>query len=253
MKVAALQLDIVWEDRKANYARVREYAENAAGQGVDLLVLPEMFSTGFSMNPAVTAEPEEGPTAAFLKQLARDFHLAVVGGLVLEGTGGKGRNSALVVDKTGEALATYTKTHLFSFMDEDKHHEPGNGPVLFELGGMRWACFICYDLRFPELFRLFADKCDGVMVIASWPAARQTHWDLLLPARAVENQHYIIGVNRVGAGGGLDYTGGSAIIDPLGGVLACGRSAESLLVADISANKVTAVRKSMPFLNDRKL
>ena len=123
---------------------------------------------------------------------------------------------------------------------------------MFELEDIGATCFICYDLRFPELFRAVVDECGLILVIASWPAARQSHWDLLLQARAVEGQCFIVGVNRVGEGGGHTFLGGSAVIDPIGRVLAHGGDKEVLLLADVDPGMVREVRSTMPFLKDRK-
>jgi len=125
--------------------------------------------------------------------------------------------------------------------------------VSFPLNDMEAACLICYDLRFPELFRSLADRCSLILIIASWPAPRQRHWDILLPARAVENQLYIVGVNRVGEGGGHLFTGGSAIIDPAGEMVAHGGDRENLVVGEINSQRVKKVRSDMPFLKDRKI
>ena len=250
MKVAALQFDIAWEQRKLNYKLVERYLREARDSGADLLVLPEMFATGFSLDPSMTAEDERGETVEFMRSAAGKHEIAIVGGVVLRTEGGRGRNTALVVDKQGELISSYAKTHLFSFMGEEKFHLPGDGPRPFEILGTRCACFICYDLRFPELFRLVADETDCLFVIASWPAARQRHWDVLLPARAVENQLYLVGVNRVGQGGGLDFTGGSAIYSPLGESLAQAGEAETIITAEIEPTRVQDVRKQMPFLQD---
>jgi len=252
MKIAALQFDIAWEERELNYKQVERYAREARERGADLLVLPEMFATGFSLQPAKTAEDAEGKTVQFMQNLAQRFEIAIVGGLVLQSGGGKGLNTALVVDPQGEIVSSYAKTHLFSFMEEEKFHQPGDGPRPFEIFGTKCACFICYDLRFPELFRLVAEEVECIFVIASWPSTRQRHWDVLLPARAVENQLYLVGVNRVGEGGGLAFTGGSAIYSPLGERLAHGGAEEKLLLADIESQTVDGVRRQMPFLADRK-
>ncbi|MCP4599678.1 MAG: carbon-nitrogen family hydrolase [Proteobacteria bacterium] len=252
MRVAALQFNIAWEDRGENFKRVLEHADEAAGDGADLLVLPEMFATGFSMNPSITAEVPDGETTEFIRSIARRHQIGVIGGLVLKGKHGRGRNVALAVNRDGRDLAVYTKSHLFSFLDENQHHEAGDGPVPFEFEDVRCACFVCYDLRFPELFRLTADTCDAVFVIASWPSARSRHWDILLPARAVENQQYVIGLNRIGTGGGHLFKGGSAIYSPLGAPLAQGKDREGLLIADIDPEEVAKVRESTPFLRDRR-
>lgn len=252
MKIAAIQMDLAWEDRAANFESARRWSDQAAAAGADLIVLPEMFATGFSMNPAVTAEEADGPTPGFLVSLARETGCAVVGGYVRRSPNGKGLNTALAVGADGAILAEYAKTHLIAILGEDAAHESGDGPASFTLGGARCACFVCYDLRFPELFRLVAAGHHLVLVIASWPNLRQRHWDILLQARAIENQLYVVGVNRVGHGGGLDFDGGSAIIDPLGEILAHGADREGLVVAEIDPAFVGQVRTELPFLRDRR-
>jgi len=252
LKVAGVQMDVAWEDRGANFEKVRKLGLRARDEGAGLLVLPEMFATGFSLNPAVTAEEPKGETPTFIGELARELGLAVVGGYVQKRRQGRGANVALAVDGRGAVLAEYAKTHLFSFMDEHLVHEAGAGPRSFTLDGVEITCFICYDLRFPELFRLVAAETRLVLVIASWPAARQRHWDLLLPARAVENQLYVVGVNRVGRGGGLDFAGGSAAYDPLGRQLSHAADAEGLILAEVDPAAVVDVRVAMPFLRDRR-
>ena len=218
----------------------------------ELLVLPEMFSTGFSMNTSVTAESLDGVTPTLLRTLARKLGLAMVGGFVLLREEGGPQNVSLAVDANGNDLALYAKIHQIGLLGEDQSYESGDWPVPFSLGALDACCFICYDLRFPELFRLVVDRCELIMIVASWPAVRQLHWDLLLRARAVEGQCFVLGVNRVGQGGDLNFVGGSAIIDPLGQVIAHGGDKEGLIVADIDPAKVAEVRSSMPFLKDRK-
>ncbi|MDD5307060.1 MAG: carbon-nitrogen family hydrolase [Deltaproteobacteria bacterium] len=252
MRVALAQIDVVTGDRAANHGTAERMADEARASGADLLVLPEMFATGFVMDPAATAEPLEGPTPALLRRLAREHRLAVVGGFAQQAAGGRARNVALAVDRDGRDLALYAKTHLFAFLNEHLHHEPGDAPAPFTLDGARMACFICYDLRFPELFRLVADECCVVIVIASWPRERQAHFDLLLRARALENQCFVLGVNRVGEGGGLPFAGGSVVVDPLGQAIASGGERAGLVVADVDLGRVDEVRRAMPFLADRR-
>jgi len=252
MKVAALQMDIAWHDRPANHVKARELAAQAKKRGADMVVLPEMFSTGFSMDTSITPEPLNGSTPTLLRSLARDLEMAVVGGFVLERKKAGPQNVSLAVDSYGNDLALYAKIHQIPILGEDAHYEPGHRPVPFDLQGFRAACLVCYDLRFPELFRALVDECDLILIIASWPTVRQAHWDILLQARAVENQCFVLGVNRVGEGGGNAFTGGSAIIDPAGKVLARGGDKEDLVIADIDPAKVVEVRSTMPFLKDRK-
>ncbi len=252
VRVAAAQMDLVWHDRRANYANARRLAEEAGHQGAGLFVLPEMFATGFSLDTSVTAEPLDGPTPNFLRTLARDLHMAVVAGFVLGRPGARPRNVALAVDRDGRDLALYAKMHLIAFLGENASYEPGERPVPFDLGAIRATSFICYDLRFPELFRAVVNACGLILVIASWPAPRQLHWDVLLQARAVECQSFIMGVNRVGEGGGYTFSGGSAVIDPLGQVIARAAAEETLLVADLDHAQIAQVRENFPFLRDRR-
>ncbi|MBW1799753.1 MAG: carbon-nitrogen family hydrolase [Deltaproteobacteria bacterium] len=252
MRVAAAQMDIAWHDREQNYTTARRMAGEAKGAGAALFVLPEMFSTGFSMASDFTAEPMNGPTPSFLRALAAETGMAVIGGFVLSGNEAGPQNVSLAVNERGDDLAIYAKIHQIALLGETDNYSPGLSPETFDLEGIRAACLICYDLRFPELFRSLADECGLVTVIASWPASRQGHWDLLLRARATENQNYVIGVNRVGDGGGLAFTGGSVVIDPLGEVLAKGNDTETLVIADIDPARVVEVRTQFPFLKDRK-
>jgi predicted amidohydrolase len=251
-RLAALQLDIVWMDRAANYEKVRRFARTARAEGADLLVLPEMFATGYSTEVAFTAEDEDGPTPDFLRTLARELDLALLAGLVLRAPDGRGLNVSMAVDRGGRVQAVYAKTHLFTYAGEDRVHAPGPGPLVYDAGELRVAPLVCYDLRFPELFREVAEATDLYALIASWPHNRQRHWDLLLPARAVENQAYIVGVNRCGEGGGLLYKGGSAIYSPWGERIAHAGEGEGLISAEVDATVVEHLRARLPFLKDRR-
>ncbi len=252
MKTAAFQMDILWESRKENFKKVTQFAQTAANTGAELLVLPEMFSTGFSMDTEKTSESINGETPNFMRETAAKCKTAIIGGFVLQDENKQSFNCALAVDQNGNDLALYSKTYLFSHMNEDKHHSKGNGPVVFEYQNMKCACFICYDLRFPELFRSVCRKIDAAFIIASWPASRSLHWQILLKARAIENQIFVVGVNRTGTGNGLLFSGGSAIIDPLGTVEAELQDQEGLLEGYLLPQKVKEVRASFPFLNDMR-
>lgn len=252
MKIASLQMDIAWHDRQANYDKVRKFAKKAKEVGSDLLILPEMFSTGFSVDTSATVEPLHGDTAEFLRSIARENSIHVIGGFALSRQSEIPQNVSLAINRKGQDVALYAKTHLISILDEDKSYKAGDRPVTFNLDEISIACFICYDLRFPELFRAVANACTVIIVIASWPDARQSHWEALLKARAIENQCYVIGVNRIGEGGGYSFIGGSAIIDPSGETIAEGKEEETLLVAEINPEKVRENRSTYPFLKDFK-
>jgi predicted amidohydrolase len=199
MQIVACQLDIAWEDKPANFARVRELLSAATLEPGALVVLPEMFATGFSMHVGTIAEPEDGPTHAFLAGLAKDLQAYVVGGVVTRAADGRGRNEAAVFGPTGAVAARYAKMQPFSLAGETTHYEAGPAVVTFPWHEFTASPFVCYDLRFPELFRRAVRQgAELLVVIANWPLARDAHWLALLRARAIENQCYVVGVNRAG-------------------------------------------------------
>ena len=248
MKIALIQFDIAWEDVGENHRRVAARLEDAASRGAKLAILPEMFCTGFSMDASRIAQPAGGPTEAFLKEKARALGLWVLGSIPEAGEPAP-RNTALVVSPEGN-VARYSKIHPFSYAGEHRHYAAGDRVVTVEIEGVRVTPFICYDLRFPEPFRLSAGGTDLFAVVANWPEARRDHWRTLLRARAIENLAYVAGVNRVGDGGKLHYSGDSALVDPWGETLAEGDGSDRVLVADVDATKVAEARKKFPVLED---
>jgi predicted amidohydrolase len=260
MRIAGLQFDIAWHDPEENFRRVRPLAERAVADGAELLVLPEMFATGFTMDVAFASGA--APSArAFLARLARDLRVQVVGGVAdaSDRTPGKGLNYSLAFDADGAPLASYRKIHPFTYGGEDKSYDAGDALALFRAGrqdadnGVRTALFVCYDLRFPEIFRAAAGDVDLMLLVANWPASRRAHWRTLLTARAIENQCCVLGVNRVGEGNGLAYSGDSLLLDPFGEVLADGAGgAEAIIAGDVSPARVSEVRERFSFLRDRR-
>ena len=252
MRVAAIQHDIAWEDRAATLARLEPPLRAAAGAGARLAVLSEMFATGFSMEPDRVAEPEGGPSTEWLRQSAAELGLWVAGSVpVKPDAGGRPVNRLLLCGPGGE-LHHYDKIHPFTYSGEHEHYAAGTRRLTVEIEGVRVTPFVCYDLRFADEFWAEAEVTDCYVVVANWPAARRAHWQALLVARAIENQAYVVGVNRVGEGGGLAYAGDSRIIDPLGEVLAGGAGGETILLADVEPDVVAATRKRFPFLADRR-
>jgi predicted amidohydrolase len=249
MRVALVQLEIAWEDKAENYRRAERRIQEAVALGAQLIVLPELFCCGFSMNTAM-AEPEGGPTELFLRDVAEGLGVHLLAGVPELGAA-KAENRALLV-RPGQLTLRYTKLHPFSFSEEQQHYQAGTSPVIWELEGLRIAPFICYDLRFPEVFRQVANHVDAFIVIASWPATRRAHWQSLLKARAIENQAWVLGVNRVGEGGGLSYAGDSVIHDPLGEAVASVAMQEALIVADIDPKQAHVWRRTFPALKDRR-
>jgi omega-amidase len=251
MKIFGLQFDIAWENQPANYAKIRQLLEQAQPPAGSLVVLPEMFATGFSMSVEKICEPPGGPTEQFLAETARLFKAAIIGGKVSPGTAGRGRNEAVVFSPEGRELARYAKMHCFNPAQEGDHYEAGQQPVIFSCGEWRVAPFVCYDLRFPEIFRATAAKGAALIaVIANWPAARLAHWLTLLQARAIENQAYVIGVNRCGQTPKLDYAGRSLIIDPLGRIVADGGGGEGVISADLDLPALHQYRREFAALAD---
>jgi len=250
MKVALLQLDIAWEDVPANHALAARLLGQAASLGARLAILPEMFATGFSMNLRGVAEPEGGPTEAFLRGQASALGIHLLAGLA-EVAEPLPANRALLVSPDG-GVRRYTKIHPFSFAGEETVMGSGERVVTWDVEGLRVTPLVCYDLRFPEPFRLAADDTDLFAVIANWPERRRHHWSLLLRARAVENLAYVAGVNRVGEGGGLRYLGDSALVGPWGETILSAAEQETVLVADVSPGAVADARGRFPVLTDRR-
>lgn len=255
LPIYAVQLNSVWEDKAANFARVREILKTRPPCPGSLLVLSEMFATGFSCNTALTVEPVRGETERFLQELAALYQCAVVGGLVTSGgTSGKGRNQSLAVAPDGAELARYTKMQPFSLGEETQVHEPGDAPVVFEWAGLKVAVLVCYDLRFPELARQAVRLGAEVLVyIAAWPVKRIQHWITLLQARAIENQAYVVGVNRCGQEPQYTYNGRSLVVDPHGVIIADAGEREHMVEALIEHAVVREWRQQFPALKDAGL
>lgn len=252
MKTALLQLDIKWEDKKENFARVESFADKINGSGVDLIVLPELFSTGYTMNSETLAEDFNGETPSFLSEIAKKYNVNVLGSFI-EKAKPKPKNSAILFDQEGGERIRYSKIHLPSFLEEDKNYSSGNKIASCDLNGNKIGMFICYDLRFPEIFRMVAENTECFFVIANWPRERMEPWDALLKARAIENQAYVVGVNRVGNSPNSSYSGHTSVIDPFGRRVAYAQEDEpEALVAEIDFSFVREVREKFPFLRDRK-
>ncbi len=257
MRVALLQMDLAWEDWQANHARAAKLLKHAADAGTNLALLPEMFATGFSMDGAKIAQPPGGPTERWLQGLARGLGLHLIAGLAetCDAAGAPSalpRNNALWVSPDGD-VARYTKLHPFSFAGEGEKFAAGENVVTWTIEGVRVTPQICYDLRFPEPFRLAADGTDLFVVIANWPERRRAHWQTLLRARAIENLCYVLGVNRVGEdGNGVSHLGDSAGISPWGETLVSAAGAETVLLVDVDPKEVAEARAKFPALRDRR-
>ena len=251
MKVYCCQLDIAWENKPENFRKVRAMLERTRPERGSMVVLPEMFSTGFSMNVSGIAERHAPGAEQFLHDVAREFGVFVVGGLVNKAVDGKGLNEAVVMSPEGQELTRYAKIHPFTFGGELEHYSRGTEIEQFEWNDLKVTPFICYDLRFPEVFRTAVKHgAEMFVVIANWPNKREQHWVTLLQARAIENLAYVVGVNRSGSDPKLVYPGRTMIIDPHGNILADAGLNEGMISAEIDADVVRNWRRDFPALND---
>lgn len=242
MRVHGLEFDIAWEDPATNFQRAEGLVGDAARGGAHFVVLPEMFATGFSMNAEeVVGYAQE--IRAFLSGLARETGIHLLGGYAEPGDP-KPRNASSIYDPAGGEVLHYAKIHPFTLAREQEHYSGGDAVATVEIEGVRVTPFICYDLRFPEPFRAAADRTDLFVVIANWPEKRREAWSALLKARAIENQAFVLGVNRIGHGGGEPHSGDSALLDPFG--QDCG------LAAEVSGEAVAEARERFSFLADRR-
>jgi predicted amidohydrolase len=252
MRIAAVQHDIVWEDRDANFERLAPQVARAVGAGAELVLLTETFSTGFSMTPGI-GEPEDGPSSRFLLAQAAE-HGVWTGGTCPEiaDDGELPYNSFVLAGPDG-TVHRYRKLHPFTHAGEHERFRAGEAPVTLEIGDVRITPFVCYDLRFGNVFWRAAPDTDVYLVPANWPSPRRLHWQTLLQARAIENQAYVVGCNRVGtAGDGTDHAGDSRIISPMGELLSTAAEAETLVLAEVDPRVVTATRDRLRFLPDRR-
>ena len=246
MRVALVQAAPAWHDPAANRQRFGQLLDTI-DQGVDLIVLPEMFSTGFTMSSSEVAETMAGETVTWLRGQATQRDLTIVGSVVIEDGGYFNR---LVWMPPDGRATTYDKRHLFRMAGEHEHYAAGRKRVVVSIGSWRVCPSVCYDLRFPVWLRCRNDY-DLMVCVANWPAARQTAWNALLRARAIENQCYVVGVNRVGTdGNSVEYRGGSAAYDWNGTAVVEGTDEPGVLTATLDLNALKANRQRFPAWRD---
>ena len=254
LRVVLGEYDTSWHDPATSLERAGRLVRGAAKQGAHLVVLPEMCLSGFTMEPKDHAVPLDSPNVRALSSLAAESGVHLIAGVAAREIS-NGRevfvNTSLLFGPGGELDASYRKQKLFAYAKEHASYEPGDGSAIAMVRGVRISLFICYDLRFPELFRAVAPDVDAMFVIANWPAGRRPHWDALLPARAIENQCYVVGVNRTGEAGGLSYNGGSAAYDPWGERLVPTTNTDGAPgYVVLSAERVAEIRSRFPFIRD---
>ena len=252
MKIGLAQISPAWEDKTANRERCSEVAQEAAGAKIDLLVFPETTLTGFSMKTAALAEGPDGDSARFFTRLARDHGIGIVYGFISGDGRSRAANRLVWLDAAGERVMMVDKVHPFSYAKEDRYYVPGGGPGDGRFLGGGVSAFICFDLRFPELFQAVSPRAPLIVVIANWPAVRDAHWQILLRARAVETQSFIVGVNRAGTGNGLAYIGHSMIVSPRGETLLLADDSDRLFTAEIDISDALSWREEFPLCHDRR-
>ena len=248
LKVTAIQTELVWEDIESNLAAFDSKID-AIEDETHMIVLPEMFTTGFSMHPAALAQDMNGSAILWLKEKSRHKNVDMVGSIIVK-EDDKFFNRLIWAKPSGE-IFTYDKKHLFRMAGEEKVYSAGHKNITVELHGWKIRPFICYDLRFPVWTRNIDNQYDAAIFIANWPARRSGHWKLLLQARAIENQCFVIGVNRVGTdGNGHPYSGDSAVIDPWGSVLFEKTDLACTFTTPLSYEVLQKSRKSFPVWMD---
>ena len=249
MKAALCQFQIEYEAKEQNLHRAEQMIASAAAECAEIIFFPEMSFTGFSMNVLLTGE-SDGGTMQIMQEYARNYHIAVGFGWVKR-SGDKGENHYTVVNDTGAVLADYVKMHPFSFSGEDNYYIAGSQTAVFRFAGHTFGLFICYDLRFPEMFRAVAAEVDVMIVSANWPEKRIAHWNKLLEARALENQCWVLGINCVGNQKNLRYNGSSRAVNPEGETVDCLYDREGLIFCEIQ-DEAAKFRSSFPALQDRR-
>jgi predicted amidohydrolase len=251
MKIGLVQYSPIWEDKNASREKINNFLSPVVE--LDLLIFPEMTLTGFTMKSKRFAENLEGESSLFFSALAKQKKCAVLYGIIEKGNK-KNFNTLVHLNNQGKILSVYRKIHPFSYSKEDVFFGKGKETVITRVKGIKIGLSICYDLRFPELYRFYAkEKVHFIVDIANWPHTRIEHWRALLKARAIENQCYVVGVNRVGDDPKLHYNGFSSVFDPMGKEIISIENDEKIIYAEVDKKYVDEVRKNLPFLNDIRL
>ncbi|MFL0245860.1 carbon-nitrogen family hydrolase [Candidatus Clostridium stratigraminis] len=250
MKIALAQMSVEFENKEKNKEKCRSFIKEAKDKACDLIIFPEMTLTGFSMNTKEIAE-DNNDTIDWFKNKAINYGLYIGFGHVVR-MNEKCENRFTIVSPDNKEILSYAKIHPFSYSLEDKYYKGGNSILLTRISGFMISPFICYDLRFPEIFQIASKECHLITVAANWPKSRRDNWITLLKARAIENQCYVAGVNVVGMINGYEYSGDSLIIDPIGRVIAKVEEKEELLIGEIDIDTVLRFRDHFPIKKDRR-
>lgn len=248
LKFTLIQPDIVWEDKAANLSQYEDYISKV-DEPLEVVVLPEMFSTGFSMAPEKLAETMDGSAVQWMKDIAKKYRCILTGSLIIEEHGNY-YNRMLWVQPDGKT-GHYDKRHLFGYAKEDEHYSAGQKRLIVSVKGFKICLQVCYDLRFPVWARNRDEEYDVLLYVANWPERRSMPWKALLQARAIENMSYVIGVNRVGEdGNGINHSGDSSVFDPLGNLVWQHSGTPACHTLSINKQAVLDARKQFSFLKD---
>lgn len=252
MRIALASLDQAWEDKAKNRKRVSKLVKDAATAGAALVVFPEMTLTGFTMSVnSVGEDRNDSETVKFFRELAVGSTAIAFGVVHLEAD--KGLNKMMVVGRNGDILADYMKIHPFSYALEDQFFNSGDTIISFDLDNFRIGCTICFDLRFPALYQSLSCDCSVIVNIANWPQSRLEHWDTLLRARAIENQVFMVGVNRTGVdGNGIIYARSSKVYGPYGEIVPPEIIQGALDIVNLKREVIIAARQAFPVSRDRR-
>jgi omega-amidase len=252
VRVCSAQMASVWEDPEKSLAKVELFVHHAAASGAKLICFPEQFATGWNPASITHAEDIDSRIVPALQKYAREAGIGILGSFRERFTPHP-RNTTVAIGNDGRILTTYAKIHLFSPAQENSMFTSGTELGIFPMGGLVCGIAICYDLRFPELFRAYAKRgVQAVFVPAAWPASRIRHWELFISARAAENQMYVVGINTTGKTPVDTYSGSSMTADPHGVIISRAHDAEQLMFADLDPATVDAARSAFPVGNDRK-
>lgn len=255
LKVALAQIDINFANPQANFQRVSEFVEQAADQHADVVVFPEMWNTGYALPQLDQLADQNGSqTQQLFANLAKKYQINIVGGSVATARDGQYYNTNYVFNDQGQLVSTYDKVHLFGLMNEGEYITAGDQENHYELAGVPSAGIICYDLRFPEWIRTnFESGAQILYIVAEWPDVRVPQWEALVKARAIENQAFVVAVNRVGSDPNNHFNGHSLAVDPLGNVLASSGEEQSLTLAELDFTSIPGVRGQIPVFADRRV
>jgi predicted amidohydrolase len=252
VRICSAQFSSIWEEPEKNLEKAGMFARHAAASGAALISFPEQFATGWDPHPQKNIQDIRGSIVTALQEYAKEYGISILGSF-RQANDPLPKNTAVAIGRDGRILSTFAKMHLFSYGHEDEGSSPGTDLGMFTLDSLACGIAICYDLRFPDLFRLYAQRgVQAVFIPSAWPHIRTRHWELFIQARALENQMYIVGVNTTGQTPIESYSGDSMTADPHGTIISRANDAEQLNFIDLDPAVVDTTRRLFPVGQDRK-